>query len=90
MMSNNITLEQVEQQVTQLPLHEQLKLMAHISERLSVLTLLETAEERQRREHVAQVESFLKMCDEMAAESVGEVDSAEEIRQIREERMARL
>jgi hypothetical protein len=36
------------------------------------------------------VEAFLKMCDEMAAETIGEVDSAEDIRQIREERTARL
>jgi hypothetical protein len=34
-MSGQVTLEQVEQQAAQLPLHEQLKLVAHISERLS-------------------------------------------------------
>ena|SRR2546426_6651025 len=34
-MSGQVTLEQVEQQATQLPLHEQLKLIAYISERLS-------------------------------------------------------
>ena len=89
-MSGTMTLEQLEQQVAQLPPHEQLKLVAHIGERLSALTLLETDEERRRREYVARVEAFLKMCDEMTAETVGEVDSAEDIRQIREERMARL
>ncbi|HEV8714880.1 MAG TPA: hypothetical protein VGX03_18875 [Candidatus Binatia bacterium] len=34
-MSGQVTLEQVEQQAAQLPPHEQLKLVAHISERLS-------------------------------------------------------
>jgi hypothetical protein len=84
-MSNSVTLEQVEQQVIQLSLHEQLKLIARIGERLSSLALLETDGERERREYAARMESFLKMCDEMAAETIGEVDSADEIRQIREE-----
>lgn len=37
-MSDQVSLEQLEQQVSQLPLHEQLKLIAHVSERLSVAT----------------------------------------------------
>ena len=37
-MSQQATLEQLEQQAAQLPRHEQLKLIAHISERLSLTT----------------------------------------------------
>jgi hypothetical protein len=37
-MSDQVSLEQLEQQVSQLPPHEQLKLIAHISERLSLTT----------------------------------------------------
>ena len=90
-MSNKVALEQVEQLVVQLPPHEQLKLVVSIGERLSALTLPGTAEEeRQRQVYAARLGAFLNMCDEMAAETVGAVDSAEDIRQIREERMAQL
>lgn len=37
-MFDHVSLEQLEQQVSQLPLHEQLTLIAHISERLSQTT----------------------------------------------------
>ena len=89
-MTHHVTLTQVEQLVDQLTPREQLRLVAHISERLGTMALPETDDERERREYAAQVEAFLKMCDEMAAETVGEVDSAEDIRQIREERLAQL
>ncbi|MEK7727359.1 MAG: hypothetical protein AAB354_03035 [candidate division KSB1 bacterium] len=36
------------------------------------------------------VEAFLKMSDELAAESISAVDSAEDIRQLRDERLSRL
>jgi hypothetical protein len=87
-----MTLEQVKELVTQLPPQEQLRLVADISERLSQLPPIaqEADEERQRREYAARVEAFLKQCDENAAECIGEVDSAEDIRQIREERTSRL
>jgi hypothetical protein len=91
-MAETVTLEHVEQLAAQLPPQGQLKLLAHISERLIrlPLTLQETDEERRRREYAARVEAFLKMCDENAAECMGEVDSAEDLRQIREERTGRL
>ena len=87
-----MTLEQVKELVAQLPPQEQLKLVAHVSGQLSQLPPIvqESDAERQRREYAARVEAFLKMCDENAAECIGEVDSAEDIRQIREERMSRL
>lgn len=87
-----MTLERVKELVAQLPPQEQLKLVAHIGERLSQLPPIvqESDAERQHSENAVRVEAFLKMCDENAAECIGEVDSAEDIRQIREERMSRL
>lgn len=87
-MPDKVTLEQVERLVTQLPLHEQLKLVVSIGERLSVFTMPE--EERQRQVYATRLEAFLRTCEEMAAETIEAVDSAEDIRQIREERTARL
>ncbi len=52
--------------------------------------MAETADQRRRLEYAQQVEAFLKRRDELAAKTIGEVDSAEDIRQIREERTARL
>ncbi len=89
-MHNKVTLEQAEQVVVQLPPQEQLKLVARIGERLSESVLLQTDDERRRRQYAARVEAFLNMSEEMAAETVGEVDSAEDIRRIREERASRL
>ncbi len=89
-MINKVTLDQAEQMVAQLPPEEQLKLVARIGERLSESILLQTDDERRRRQYAARVEAFLKMSEEMAAETVGEVDSAEDVRRIREERASRL
>jgi len=36
-MTSKITLEQMEQQIAQLPVHERLKLIAYISQQLSAL-----------------------------------------------------
>jgi hypothetical protein len=52
--------------------------------------IAETADQCHRLEYAQQVEAFLRMSDELAAETIGEVDSAEDIRQLREERIARL
>ena len=90
MMSSRMTFEQVEQQVVQWPPRKQLELVARIGGWLSPLTPVETNEKRPPHEYAAQVEAFLSMSDDMAAETVGEVDSAEDIRQIREERMTHL
>jgi hypothetical protein len=90
MMSHGVTLEHIEQLVSQLPPPEQLKLVAHIGERLSGLLLLETDDERQHHEYAARVEAFLAACDDVAEQIEGEFDSAEDLRQIREERAGRL
>ncbi len=89
-MVNKVTLEQVERLVTQLTPQEQIKLIACISEWLSKMRLSEAAEESWRQDYTTCIEAFLKMSDEMAAETIREVDSAKDIRQIREERTSRL
>lgn len=85
-----MTFEQVEKQIAQLPPREQRELVAHTGERLSASMPVEVHENRQPNEYAAQVGAFLKLCEDIAAETVGEVDSAEDIRQIREERMGSL
>lgn len=91
-MASTVTVDQIEELAAQLPPHEQLRLLARISERLSHQSLAaqETDAERQRREYAAQVEAFLAACDEVAEQIEGEFDSAEDLRQIREERASRL
>ncbi len=89
-MTNNVSLEEAEHIVAQLPPQEQLKLVARIGERLSRSIPPQLDDEHRRREYVARVEAFLKMSEEMAAEATGEVDSAADIRQVREERTSRL
>ena len=89
-MADKITLEQVEQLAVQLPPEDQLTLLAHISQRLSLLMEQGLDDDTRCREYAAQVEEFLKLSDEMAAETTGQVDAAEDIRQIREERTSRL
>jgi hypothetical protein len=89
-MTNKVTLDEAERLVAQLPLQEQLRLVARISERLSALMLVQIEDERQHREYVTRVEAFLEMSEEMAAETTGEVDSAEDIRQTRGERTSKL
>ena len=93
------TLEQVERSVAQLSPQDQLKLISRISDRLSSALNNESAEgpqcdlsdeeEREQKEYEERIESFLKISEEMAAESILPVDSVETLRQIREERMSR-
>lgn len=89
-MSNRVTLEQVEQLTAQLPPPERLKLVAHICEQLSATKMAESDEEKVRQERLAQVDAWLAECDTVAESIEGEFDSAEDIRQIREERTNRL
>ena len=89
-MSGKVTLEEAERIVDQLPPHEQLKLMAHVKEHLKVTIPSEIDEEQWRQENAERIKAFMKMCDEMKVKTIGKTDSAEDIRQIREERMSRL
>ena len=89
-MSSKVTLEEAERIVDQFPLHDQLKLIAHVNEHLKDTIPSEIDEEQWRRENAERIKAFMKMCDEMKVKTIGKTDSAEDIRQIREERMSRL
>ncbi len=88
-MADTMTLEQVEELAAQLPPTEQLKLVAHICEQLSVILpvmpLREDGEERARQERVAKLDAWLAECDKVAALWEGEFDSAADLRRIRDE-----
>ncbi len=91
-MPDKLTLEQLEQQVSQLHPHEQLKLIAHISERLSLTTQEALGPRngdslRQRRQKEA--DRLVAICNEAAEKWQGRFDAAEDIRRMREERDAR-
>ena len=91
-MSEPLTLTQVEALVVQLPPQEQLKLVVHISTRLSELPRLtqEADDEQLQRERLARTEAILALCDAAAARFQGESDSAEDIRRIRDERIEQI
>ena len=86
-MSNGATLEQVSQLVAQLPPPERLRLMVQMYEQLSTMQIAESDEEKVRQERLAQMDAWLAACDAVAESIEGEFDSAEDIRQIREERV---
>jgi len=90
-MTNTLTVDQVEQLAVQLPLQEQMRILARLTQQLSDRLSLEMdGEKRERKEYAQRVEAFLKMSDEFAAETISAVDSAEDIRQLRDERLSRL
>jgi hypothetical protein len=75
-----------------LPPQEQLRLLAHISERLSTLGPLaqETDDETVQRERAARAEAILALCDAAAERFEGESDAAEDIRRIRDQRIKQI
>lgn len=88
-MENRATLEQVEQLAATLPPPEQLKLMAHICEQLSARSFAdETVEDEKtaQRRREQEADEILALCDAAAEMWEGEFDSAERIRQMRQER----
>lgn len=87
-MTSKTTLEQMEQQIDQLPVHERLKLIAYISQRLSTITLDSHVggEETLQQHREMEAEELLALCDAAAEMWEGEFDAAEEIRQIRQDR----
>ena len=89
-MHGQMTLEEPEQQVTRLSWREQIKLIAHISEQLSVTPLdipKETlAEDALRMQKEKEANEILALCDSAAEMWEGTFDSAEDIRRMREER----
>jgi len=91
-MTETVTLEQVATLASQLPPQEQLKLLARISEWLSALNPLvrESDDALVQREREARAEAVLALCDAAAAQFVGDSDAAEDIRQMREERIEQI
>ncbi len=90
-MSGQITLEQLEPQIVQLPFHEQLKLIARISEQLSnapldMIAAAKEQEETLRQHREREADELLTLCDAAAGMWEGEFDAVEEIRQMRQER----
>lgn len=85
-MSNRMTLEEVEQVVTQLTVPERLQLVARICEHLSTAAAVASEQEKLRRERLAQVDAWLAECDTVAESIAGEFDAAADIRRSREER----
>lgn len=85
------TFNEVERLVSQLPPPEQLQLAKRIYERHSEADKPQPGEARpvdaKRR---AEIEAWLAKCDAVAEGIVGRFDSAEDIRQIREERASRI
>lgn len=86
-MANDTPLAQVEHLAAELPPQDQLKLIAEISHRLSSERLIAGTEDP-GADYAAEVCAFLKMSDEMAAEATEPVDSADDIRAMRTERMS--
>ena len=78
-MSNTVTLEQVEQFVTQLPPPERLRLVAHICEQLSA-GITEGEVERLKQARLRLAEELLAECNDIEDDSQGEFDAAQDIR----------
>jgi hypothetical protein len=89
MASNQMTLEQLKEQVFRLPPQEQLDLVVYISERLSsILRALpdQVDQEALRRQREQEADEILSIIDAAAEMSEGQFDAAEEIRQMRRDR----
>lgn len=92
-MSSRVTLKQVEQQVAQLLPQEQFKLLEYLAGQLSAMPLVvptKEIEEQARWARLMEVDAWLAECDAVAESIEGEFDSAQDLRQIREERANRL
>ncbi len=89
-MTSNVTLEQVEQLAVQLPVADQLKLLASISTQLrdSAIFALPVDEESDRKAREARAEALMQELD--CGQHCGRVYSVATIRELREERIARL
>ena len=86
-MQNKLTLKKLEQQIVRLPIHEQLKLIARISELLSMAQLdrMMAIEEQTSlvQEREKEADKILNICDSAAEKWEGDFDSIQDIRQMR-------
>jgi hypothetical protein len=94
-MPEPITLEQVETLVVQLPPKDQLRLLAHISERLSDTLAAEPGaesdqEQQDRDERLRLAKVLCEEVEDITDDAQGEFDAAEDIRRMRNERTAQL
>jgi hypothetical protein len=94
-MPGSVTLEQVETLVVQLPTKDQLRLLAHISERLSgtlpVVPAVESPHEHSVRDERLQLATILcAEVEDIANDARGEFDAADDIHRMREERLTQL
>ena len=88
-MPEQMTLEELEQQATQLSWHEQLKLIAYISEQLSDTPIYSEAEKiKQKRLDTAK--ELLLEVDDIDDDSQGVFDASADIKRIREERLKQI
>ena len=94
-MTEPVTLEQVETLVVRLPPKDQLKLLAHISERLSDTLSTEPAtesdhEQRGREERLRLARALCDEVEDITDDAKGSFDAAEDLHRIRDERVAQL
>ena len=88
MTTAQATLEELEAQIMRLPPQQQLKLVAHISERLSGMTSMPenvNAQDQQREERLAHVDALIARYEAIASETPGTFDSAADLRRLRDE-----
>ena len=89
-MPNDTTLAEVDQLAATLTPQQQIQLIADVSQRLSREPLVGSAGEPSPADHATRVEAFVRMGREMAARASGDVDSAADIRQARQQRASQL
>jgi len=93
-MAGKVTLERVAALAAQLSPQEQLKLVAHISERLSITLPVVLKEESKgesaRKECLRLAEELLAEVEDIEDDAQGEFDAAAMIRQMRDERIAQI
>lgn len=88
-MSDELDVAELEQQIAQLPIPEQLRLAAHICERLSnppQRTMPASNAEILRQQPQQGVDALLALCENAAAKWEGKFDSASDIQQLRQGR----
>lgn len=88
MTTHVVTVEELEQQISKLSPQDQLRLVARVSERLSVVvtpTQPESQDDEHRARRLAEVDAWIDEADKVAKLWDGEFDSAADLRRIRDE-----
>jgi len=85
-MSVQATLDELKQQITELPFREQLKLVADIGDRLSAIPLTspQLQSEQVQMKKMAHVDAWIAECEKVAELWEGSFDSASDLRRIRD------